>query len=228
PFGDLYKNPFTAGFVVVPQPAGLGLAATQEHVKRELAGLMLQRRGANIWEALRLLNWVAAPSTQHSAARTPWGARWVHLLAFGDGNASPAGLDVRRTLGVRPGYTPEFIELRAAAGAPESASASWAHALDESLAPEVPTQLVNGASIGSVQFLLPRLAKTDLDAFFAARDAYDALPAAQRQRAHALLLEQGVLLCEPSTRLEGMAGASLGAGDRWVAVPLAGLRGEDV
>ena len=225
--GELYKNPFTAGFVVVQQPAGLNLATTQQHLNRELAALLLQRRGANLWEALRLLNWVAAPSTQHSAARTPWGARWVHLLAFGDGNASPVGLDVRATLGLRPGYAPEFIELRAASGAPDAASAAWLRVLDESLAPEMPTQLVNGATAGSVQFLLPRLAKTDLDAFFAARDAYDALPAAQRQRSHALLLEQGVLLCEPSTRLEGMAGASLGASGRWVAVPLAGLRGED-
>ena len=225
--GELYKNPFTAGFVVVPQPAGLGLAATQEHINRELTALMLQRRGANLWEALRLLNWVAAPSTQHSAARTPWGARWVHLLGFGDGNSSPVGLDVRASLGLRPGYAPEFVELRAAAGAPDGASAAWARVLDESLTPEVPTQLVNGASAGSVQFLLPRLAKTDLDAFFAARDAYDDLPARDRLRTHALLLEQGVLLCEPSSRLEGMAGASLGAGGRWVAVPLAGLRGED-
>jgi Tubulin like len=225
--GELYKNPFTAGFVVIPQPAGLGLAATHEHINRELAALLLQRRGANLWEALRLLNWVAAPSTQHSAARTPWGARWVHVLGFGDGHTAPVGLDVRASLGLRGGYAPEFIELRAAAGAPDAASKTWASVLDESLAPEVPTQLVNGAPAGSVQFLLPRLAKTDLDVFFAARDAYDALPQDQRQRCHALLLEQGVMLCEPSSRLEGMAGASLGAAGRWVAVPWAGLRGEN-
>ncbi len=226
PYGDLYKNPFTAGFVVVPQPAGLGLEATHEHLNRELAALLLQRRGANLWEALRLLNWVAAPSTQHSAARTPWGARWVHVLGFGDGHTAPVGLNLRALLGLRGGYAPEFIELRAAASAPEAASKSWASALDESLAPEVPTQLVNGAPAGSVQFLLPRLAKTDLDVFYAARDAYDALPLDQRQGCHALLLEQGVMLCEPSSRLEGMAGASLGEAGRWVAVPWSGLRGE--
>ena len=43
---------------------------------------------------------------------------------------------------------------------------------------------------------------------------------------HALLLEQGVLLCEPSTRIDGMAGAGIGASQQWVAVPLAELRGE--
>ena len=42
-----------------------------------------------------------------------------------------------------------------------------------------------------------------------------------------MLLEQGVLLSERSDRLEGMAGASLGAGGGWVAVPFDALRGED-
>lgn len=234
--GDLFKNPFTAGFVVVPQPSGSSAQATREHVNRELAALMLQRRGANLWEALRLLNWVAAPSTQHSAARTPWGSRWIHLFGFGSGSAVPAGLDVAGALGLLPGYTPEFIELRGATGA-EAASAAWARTLDVALAPEVPTQVVNGACAGSVQFMLPRLAKTDLAGFFTARAAYDALPADQRHAIHSLLLEQGMLLCEPSHRLEGMAGASLGASaasdkggkggaGRWIAVPMDALRGE--
>ncbi len=79
--GDLYKHPFTAGFIAVPQPGGQSLEATRRLVNRELAALLLQRRGANLWEALRLLNWVAAPSTQHSAARTPWGSRWIPCSA---------------------------------------------------------------------------------------------------------------------------------------------------
>lgn len=224
--GDLYRNPFTAGFVVVPQPAGAGADAASTHavVNQELAAFLLQRRGANLWEALRLLNWVAAPSTQHSAARTPWGARWIHLFGFGSGHAAPKGEDVPATLGLLPGYAPEFIELRTADG--DSAAAGWASALDEALQPEVPTHRVSGGQPGSVQFLLPRLAKTDLALFHHARAAYDALPAADRPAQHALLLEQGVVLCEPSRRLPGMAGASLGDGGNWVAVPLDALRGE--
>jgi hypothetical protein len=46
------------------------------------------------------------------------------------------------------------------------------------------------------------------------------------RRSYSMLLEQGVLLSERSTRLEGMAGASLGAGSSWVAVPFDALRGE--
>lgn len=223
--GEQYKNPFTAGFIVVPQPGGSGVEATRMAVNSELASLFLQRRGANLWEALRLLNWVAAPSTQHSAARTPWGARWIHLYGFGEGSAPPPGLDVRGALGLLPNYSPEFIELRAAEGADAAASAAWAKTLDAALTPEVPTHQVGGGRPGSIQFVLPRLAKTDLAAFFAAREAYDALPAAERHGMHAMLLEQGVLLCEPSTRLEGMAGASLGKGGQWVAVPMDALRG---
>lgn len=224
--GDLYKNPFTAGFVVVPQPAGADVASTRAAVNRELAAFLLRRRGANLWEALRLLNWVAAPSTQHSAARTPWGARWIHLFGFGSGHTEPEGVDVRSALGLLPGYAPEFIELRTADGNSEAVATSWTHALDNALQPEVPTHLVAGGLPGSVQFLLPRLAKTDLALFHHARTAYDALPAAERPALHALLLEQGVVLCEPSHRLPGMAGASLGDGGHWVAVPLEALRGE--
>ncbi|MDH4393141.1 MAG: tubulin-like doman-containing protein [Aquabacterium sp.] len=224
--GDLYKNPFTAGFVVVPQPAGADVTSTRTAVNRELAAFLLQRRGANLWEALRLLNWVAAPSTQHSAARTPWGARWIHLFGFGSGDTAPGGVDVRAALGLLPGYAPEFIELRTAEGNSDAAATGWTHALDDALQPEVPTHLVTGGLPGSVQFLLPRLAKTDLALFHHARAAYDALPTAQRPALHALLLEQGVVLCEPSRRLPGMAGASLGDGGHWVAVPLDALRGE--
>ena len=44
--------------------------------------------------------------------------------------------------------------------------------------------------------------------------------------AHALLLEHGLQLCEPSTRIEGMAGAGIGASRQWVAVPMADVRGD--
>ncbi len=237
--GDLYKNPFTAGFVVVPQPTGRSAEATRTLVNHELASFMLQRRGANLWEALRLLNWVAAPSTQHSAARTPWGSRWIHLFGFGDGRRAPSEADVAGGLGLglRPGYAPEFIEIRTD-GADAAVSAAWATTLDDTLEPEVPTHVVNGAAPGSVQFMLPRLAKTDLTLFFSARAAYDALPVSERQAQHALLLEQGLLLCEPSLRLPGMAGASLGSRNgsdsdsdsrgQWIAVPMDSLRGEAV
>ena len=229
--GDLYKNPFTAGFLMVPQEPVWqrthSLEATHSRVDAELAALLTLRRGANLWEVLRLLNWVAAPSTQHSAARTPWGAKWMHVCGFADLAAGPqaAGSELQRQLGLLPGYLPEFVEIRVAdAGDPDTVA--LAKTLEATFAPEVAASVAAGGREGSVQFTLPRVAKTDLSWFFEAREAYDASAPRDRLLDHALLLEQGVLLCEPSTRIDGMAGAGIGASQQWVAVPLAELRGE--
>lgn len=232
--GDLFKNPFTAGFLVVPtEPAWRAtgdVAAASGRARDEVAALLLARNGANLWELLRLLNWVAAPSTQHSAARTPWGARWLHVLAYADiGTGAGSGaipLDgiAASRLGVSADYRPEFLELRV-----EDAQAPQAVGLGERIgamfAPEAAPVVVGGGIGATVQFVLPRVAKTDLALFAPARDAYDSCEAAARVAHHALLLEQGVVLSEPSTQLEGMAGAGLHGGPGWVAVPYDALRG---
>lgn len=230
--GDLFKNPFTAGFIMVPQQhvweATRSLAETQLRVDQEIAALVARRGGTNLWEMLRLLNWVAAPSTQHSAARTPWGPRWIHVLGSADTAGQPVamGPDLPRRMGLLPGYVPEFIEMRVADAAGPGTDA-LASRLEDAFAPEVAPQVVGGGRDGSVQFILPRVSKTDLGWFHEARAAYDAEAPGERLLDHSLLLDQGVLLSEPSTRLEGMAGAGLRGGDGWVAVPLAALRGEE-
>lgn len=227
--GELYKNPFTAGFLLVPQQPAFAqsgsLDATHAQVDGEIAALLTRRHGANLWEVLRLLNWVAAPSTQHSAARTPWGAKWLHVLGFADAGSRPEAVApaLPDRLGLLPGYAPEFIEMRVAETG-DSATA-WAAALQAAFVPEAPPQLAAGGSPGRVQFVLPRVAKTDLRLFFDARVAYDRLPADQRVMSHALLLERGVVLCEPSSRIAGMAGAGLNGGGGWVAVPFDAMRG---
>ena len=236
--GELFRNPFTAGVLLVPQqPAWVAtgdLAKTQARVSQEIAALLTARGGANLWETLRLLNWVAAPSTQHSAARTPWGAHWIHMLGFADlglkgaktKRGQPIGIDrqLPERLGLLPSYKPEYVELRVES--PEAAdSLAAAEKLGTVLAPDVAPQIAAGGRPGSVQFILPSISKADLGLFFAARDAYDAEDEKRRLLDHSLLLEQGVLLSEPSTRLEGMAGASLEGSDSWIAVPLKDLRG---
>lgn len=227
--GELYKNPFTAGFLVVPQQAVFAqtknLAATHARVDREIAALLTRRHGANLWEVLRLLNWVAAPSTQHSAARTPWGSQWMHVLGFEDAarSALQVAPDLPRRLGLLPGYAPEFIEMRV--GEVGDAAVAWARALDAAFAPEAATSVAGGGAAGSIQYLLPRVGKTDFGLFFDVRDAYDQLAPAERVLSHSLLLERGVVLCEPSTRIDGMAGAGLGGGSGWVAIAFDEMRG---
>jgi len=216
--GDLHRNPFTGGFLLIPQEhvwaATKNLSATHQRVDRELASLLVGQRGTTLWETLKLLNWVAAPSTQHSAARTPFGAQWLHLWSFADIGASVQP----KQLGVRPSYQAEFIELRAA-DPKDTSVAKVAASVDQAFRPQATPVVAQGSLAGSVQFILPRLRKTDLDVFFASQSAYYAQPAAAKLLQHAWLLELGVQLCEPSTQLEGMAGASLWGGTSWVAVP---------
>jgi len=226
--GELYRNPFTAGFLVVPQQAvwrtTQNLDATHARIDREVATLLTAGGGANLMEVLRLLNWVAAPSTQHSAARTPWGARWVHMLGLADTEGPLAVTpDMAARFGLRDTYHPEYIETRV--GNLGEQADGVAGKLQAAFAPDVPPQLVEGGAPGSIQFVLPCISKLDLELFYASRDVYDREDEDQRVLAHSMLLEHGVVLSEPSTRLSGMAGASLYGGEGWVAVPYAALRG---
>ena len=226
--GELFRNPFTAGFLVVPQQhvweATKDIEATHARVSREIADLLSVDGGRNLLELLRLLNWVAAPSTQHSAARTPFGAKWIHMLAFADYEGPLSiGNKTLAELGLRSTYHPEYIELRVSEEG--SAADAVATKLASVFSPDVPPQIIaGGGSATSVQYVLPCLGKFDLEIFYDARAAYDASSPSQRVLDHAMLLELGVVLSEPSTRLVGMAGAGLHGGDGWVAVPLEGLR----
>ncbi len=227
--GELFRNPFTAGFLMIPQqPAWEStgrLAETHRRVDRGIASLLTKAGGTQLWELLRLLNWVAAPSTQHSAARTPWGDKWIHMLAFVEGGGQPTdrGLHLRTQLGLLPSYRPEFIEIRLP-NAPDTDALGWVQKIESALAPDVPPNVVEGGAAGSVQFILPSISKSDLRAFAPSRDAYDTASPEDRLLNHSLLLEHGILLCEPSQRLAGMAGASLGGGLNWIAVPYDALR----
>jgi hypothetical protein len=227
--GELFRNPFTAGFLMVPQQPAWEktgrLAETHRRVNRGIAALLTKGGGTQLWELLRLLNWVAAPSTQHSAARTPWGAKWIHMLVFADAAGQPAdlGLRLRAQLGLLPSYRPEFIEIRLP-NTPDSEALGWVDRIDSALSPDVPLNVAEDGAAGSVQFILPSISKTDLRGFAPSRDAYDAASPEARLLNHALLLEHGILLCEPSQRLAGMAGASLGGGSNWIAVPYDDLR----
>ena len=67
--GDLYRNPFTAGFLVVPsQPVSQqeNLTATPNRVNSELASFLTRSQSIDIYESLRLLNWVGAPPALQS------------------------------------------------------------------------------------------------------------------------------------------------------------------
>jgi hypothetical protein len=198
--GDLYRNPFTAGFLLVPQQpvweATQDLKATHERVDEELASLVTLRNGANLWETLRLLNWVAAPSTQHSAARTQYGMHWIHTFGFADVESGKLsfGTDYPRKMGLLPTYRPEFIEARVAAKT-DAVSNDVAEQLNSVFGPSIQAEFADGGRSGSVQFVLPQVSKEDLELFAKARSAYDLQTPETKLRGHSWLLERGVMLC---------------------------------
>ena len=230
-WGDLYRNPFTGGFMVVPQEhvwqATQDLDATHDRVNREIASFLTRNKGADLWETLRMLNWVGAPPTQHAAARTQYGAKWAHVLSFVDvENGVAASGDLPERLGIRASYKPEFIEIRSAD--PKDPKVDKAvKALGKAFAPVADPEVAAapGASAGSVQFILPCVSKTDLDLFFDARRAYDTQDWEEKLSDHSWLVDLGVMLCEPAIRFDGMAGECLWGCACWVVVPYEEIRG---
>lgn len=234
-WGDLYRNPFTAGVIMVPQQsvwnATGDLVATHERIDREISSFLTRNRGVDLWETLRMLNWVGAPPTQHAAARTPTGSKWAHVLGFADiGDGVKVSEDMAKSLGIRPSYKPEFIEVRAAdaeAASTNEIAATLGKAFSPIADPAVTAS--PGADPDTVQFILPCVSKTDFDLFFDSRNAYDTRDWEEKLSDHSWLLDLGVLLCEPAIRFNGMAGECLWGCACWVVVPYDQIRGpEDV
>ena len=233
-WGDLYRNPFTSGVIIVPQKAvwdaTQDLAATHERVDCEVSSFLTRNNGVDLWETLRMLNWVGAPPTQHAAARTPYGNQWAHVLGFADIEGDMAATDsMAKRLGIRNSYTPEFIEVRAVD--PEDANTiKAAQSLSKAFTPTAEPAIAASASANpnSVQFILPCISKLDFDLFFDSREAYDPRDWEEKLTDHSWLLDLGVLLCEPAIRFNGMAGECLWGCACWVVVPYDQIRGPDI
>jgi len=239
--GDLYRNPFTAGFLMVPQKSiwqkTKDLSATHHRVDSELASFLTRNQGLDIYETLRLLNWVGAPPTQHMAARSQYGERWVHIFGFmslDSGNEVPAVDDLESQLGLIGGsFKPDFFELRVST--PKDAHLDekfleLAHQMGKVFSPILEPEVIQSPSSGeaSVQFVLPGARKPDLEIFFQARRTYDDQTWDEKLLQHSWLLELGILLSEPASRSEGMAGEWLWGSGCWLAVPYTAIRGENV
>jgi hypothetical protein len=173
PISESIHSRILAGSAATVWEATQELKATHERVDEELASLVTLRNGANLWETLRLLNWVAAPSTQHSATRTQYGMRWIHTFGFADVESGKlsVGTDYPRKMGLLPTYRPEFIEARVAAKT-DAVSNDVAEQLNSVFGPSIQAELADGGRSGSVQFVLPQVSKEDLELFAKARFAW--------------------------------------------------------
>ncbi len=237
-WGDLYRNPFTAGFWLVPQKPVYeethDLEATHSRVNTELASFLTRNQGLEIYESLRLLNWVGAPPSQHMAARSQYGARWAHIFGFTSIDKIPTADQLPNQLGISAGgFQPDFFEVRVSA--PEGAQinaplADLASKMNAVFSPILEPEIIRSPSSGEtyVQFILPGASKLNLDLFIDARLAYDEQTWDEKLLQHSWLLELGVMLSEPAIRFEGMAGECLWGCACWVVVPYSAIRGEDL
>jgi hypothetical protein len=234
-WGDLYRNPFTGGFFVLPQDGILDLtgdvSSTQEYVDEGIVSFIGQDGGRHIYETLKLLNYLNSPTDRmHPATRAPIGEHWVNVLV-------PQKLDDAKSLSASlkratNGAQPEYVEARVLAPAgvfdaeadAKEIQAQITSAVTSLVEPDVVHFDVENGSF--VHVSIPRLTKLDLPGFSAARDAYDGMNWDEKLLSHSWLLDLGTMLCEPSTRFEGMAGECIWGCACWVVVPYEAVRGE--
>jgi hypothetical protein len=74
--------------------------------------------------------------------------------------------------------------------------------------------------------ILPGVAKTDLDAFWASQKVYDKLTWEEKLNEHSWLVDIGPMISEPAIRFDGLAGECIWGCACWIVVPYAELRGD--
>jgi hypothetical protein len=232
-WGDLYKNPFTGGFFVVPQDdvqeiTG-DLAKTHAYIDSGIAKFLSSGGGVNVYETLKALNWLAVPGDQwHPAIRGQQSDHWLNILTTRTledaGSLSGTGLV--------KGFSTEYAEARVLGGREDQikpASAAVAAAIGAVASTRVEPVVLDGEGSGVVSVVLPRATKLDLELFVKSRDAYDAIESwEEKLLMHSWLLDLGVMLCEPSIRFDGMGGECIWGCACWVVVPHAAIRGEQI
>jgi hypothetical protein len=137
--------------------------------------------------------------------------------------------------GLKEGFKTDYVEANAVA--PREL---WNDTLQERLASTLRQYLLPGEEstlnitngeffdelTSYVNIIIPGVAKTDLDLFYEARDAYDQVEAwDEKLLMHSWLLDLGVMLCEQSIRFDGMAGECIWGCACWVVVPHEAIRG---
>jgi hypothetical protein len=232
-WGDLYKNPFTGGFFVVPQNDVFAqtrdLAQTHAAVDRGIAGFIARGDSVHLYETLKALNWLSVPADAwHPAIRGEPGSRWINVLTTRD----PVEVATLGSCGLVKGFSTEYVEARAL-GPKKAFPAKVITQLTEQLAQVASTSVepvvlqLEDAGDPLVTVVIPRASKLDLEIFLPARDVYDTLSWDAKLLRHSWLLDLGVMLCEPSIRFDGMGGECIWGCACWVVVPYAAIRGEE-
>ncbi len=75
--------------------------------------------------------------------------------------------------------------------------------------------------------LLAGAAKTEFKCFYPSRDMYDDLTWEERFACHSFIVDIGVMICEPSIRVQGNAGECIWGCACMIAYPFSKIRGDD-
>jgi hypothetical protein len=268
-WGDLYKNPFTGGFFVLPQEQAWerlhrytamrpgvreeirrsqGLHVTNKFIDDAFARFAVQDYGRELFRALRPAGFTGAPHERISSRDRNWTLFDIAKLAHpgvqvlpGEPMSKWRGVlgnwieYIPQWTGLNEGFRTDYIEAHTFAP-----RARWNDTLQRKLEETLKTYLLPGedgtlkTSVSEffdeltiyTNVIMPGVARTDLTVFWEARDKYDQLSREEKLLAHSWLLELNTLLCEPSTRFEGMAGECILGCACWVVVPYAAIRGE--
>ncbi len=265
-WGDLYKNPFSGGFFVLPQehawqrlsrytdagePAirhGLRTKVTNKFVDDSFVRFIVQDYGRNLFRLLRPMGSTGAPHESIPAGERNWTvfdiAKYTHPgVQVLPGEPMSKWREVISSWiehipewsGLKEGFKTEYIEAHTVA-----ARTLWNDNMQNKLEETLGEYLMPGddgtLNTTLIEFfdeltvysnlIIPGVARTDLTAFFEARDKYDAMEWDEKLLAHSWLLDLGVILSEPSIRFEGMAGECIWGCACWVVVPYEALRGD--
>ncbi|MFQ5915601.1 MAG: guanylate kinase [Nitrospinota bacterium] len=265
-WGDLWKNPFTGGFLLVPQEHswqrlqrytdtgvpeirhGLRTRVTNKFIDDSLVRFLVLDNGRMLFRVLRPGGQTGAPHETLAAKEKGFTlfdiAKFTHpAVEVLPGEPMSKWRDVIKKWigyipqwsGVKEGFKTHYIEAHTFA-----AREQWDESVEKKLQEVLSGYLLPGedgtlnTSLGEFfdtltaysNIIIPGVAKTDLTAFWEARDQYDKLDWEQKLLLHSWVLELGVMMSEPSIRFEGMAGECIWGCACWVVVPYDQMRGD--
>ncbi|PLS83888.1 MAG: hypothetical protein CYG60_20845 [Actinobacteria bacterium] len=237
-WGDLYKNPFTGGFFLLPQEhawqrlsryTSLGVeeirhmlrtGVTNKFLDDSFTRFIVQDSGRTLFKVMRPAGSTGAPHEHITAKDRNWTlfdiAKFTHPgVQVLPGEPMSKWREVIASWiehipqwsGLKEGFKTDYIEAHTVA-----ARVLWNDTLQKKLEETLKVYLLPGDDstlhVSLAEFfdeltcytniIIPGVAKTDLTAFWDARDEYDKLEGDEKLLVHSWLLDLGVQLSEPS------------------------------
>lgn len=252
-WGDMYKNPFTGGFIALPQEQawqrlsrytnagdpqlrhGLQTKVTRKFINDSFVRFIVDDYGRTLFKVMRPAGATGAPHESIPAKERNWAIFDVAKLTHPGVEVLPGEpLGKWREVmtkwmgyipqwsGLREGFKTDYIEAQSV-----SARVLWNGTAQKKLEETLQELLLPGDDstlntshieffdelTAYVNIIISGVAKTDLTAFWEAREKYDAMEQEEKLLAHSWLLELGLTLSEPSVQLDALVPHEVLRGD---------------